>query len=122
MTNLQNNIENRPCVLCKGSGKRNEQTCPSCEGAGWFEPPAVSEILSEIFGKRGLRSKRPENLRSYYVWRLARFNSGKDMTLPLVASLSVSGDPFQPELDRLAEEATRRVRATSLLDPNGLRK
>ena len=103
----------RPCFFCGGSGEDDGKPCrrcratgrircESCEGRGTFKRPDFKRILEEIKGRRGLRSKRPQNFRAYYVWRWARFHGGVDVTLPMVASTLLGSDPYRKELDVLA--------------------
>lgn len=47
--------------------------------------------------------------RAYYVWRMARFNGGIDMTMPMSADLVVRGDPFRAKLDALADAVAKRA-------------
>jgi hypothetical protein len=91
---------------------RQESPCYSCCGAGEFDPPDLDAILKAIKGRKGLCSKRPDDSRSYYVWRMARFHGGADVTMPMTASMDISGDPFRPELDLIASAVAKRVFGT----------
>lgn len=110
-----------PCKRCKGSGIMPadefspERKCYACNGAGSFQPPDVKALIEAIQPKRkGTRScvcsHRPEDDRAYFVWRLVRFHSGEDVTLPMTAFSAVIGDPFEPVLDRVAELYAAKVR------------
>jgi len=71
-------------------------------------------IVEEIKGRKGLCSKRPEGSRAYYVWRMARFHGGADVTMPVVASVLRGNDPFVKELDALAELVAKKVFGTDM--------
>ncbi len=108
------NKQQRPCLRCRGS------KCVFCHHRGWFDPPDRAAILAAIRGRKGLRSD-PKGLsdREYYVWRLARFHGGRDVTMPILAMLRIEGDPFKEDLDNLADEvasAARNVGAVGELD------
>ncbi len=126
-------MEQRNCTSCKGAGKREtiylaltgatipERPCHSCDGSGTFVAVDVPAILEAIKGRKGLRTKPPDcygtsrttaNTRAYYVWRLARFHGGVDVTMPVMASTLIAGDPFLAELDALADAVARRVYGT----------
>jgi hypothetical protein len=92
--------------------------CYACDGAGVFAAPDLKSLLDAVTtargatnGKRRFRASCPKNLvhyksrddrRGYYVWRLARFHGGKDVTMPIMAMTAISGDPFERELDAFA--------------------
>ena len=122
--------ETRTCQSCKGSGKRiteaffseynqkqyprTERPCLSCGGVGSLPQPDIEAIKAAIKGRKGLRSARPKDGRAYYVWRIARFHGGADMTMPVMASVEVHGDPWRPELDALADEVAKQFYGTDL--------
>jgi hypothetical protein len=85
--------------------------CPFCGGRGHFSRPEVSALLTLIKGRKPgtLRSKRPDDDRAYYVWRMARFHGGADVTMPMTAAFGVTGDPYVPYLDVVAEKVAQRV-------------
>lgn len=110
-----------PCKTCNGSGERPHwkhdgtmQTCIDCDGRGYFDAPKLTEILMAIQGRKrvmspllgkeikALRSKRPDDVRAYFVWRMARFHCGIDQSIPMMAALDVSGDPYREVLDGIA--------------------
>lgn len=80
------------------------ETCTYCDGAAWFHAPDLELLVKAVTGRkpRTLRSKRPDDARCYYVWRLARFHGGKDVCLPMGAEMEIAGDPFRDVLDELA--------------------
>lgn len=115
------------CTRCKGTGitvreafvgptgthwPRTEEPCPFCDGRGTFSPPDCAAIVKAIKGRKGLRSKRPDDARAYYVWRFARFHGGADVNLPMMATFEVAGDPYVKHLDVLAELVAQRVYGT----------
>lgn len=125
--------ETKTCKACKGTGitvyeafttdegrhyPRKERTCVWCDGKGYFEKPDFRAILLAVKGRKGLKSKRPDDKRAYYVWRMARFNGGADVTLPMTASLGANYDPYTPDLDRLADLVAKRVYGTDLAAAN----
>ena len=109
-------MEPRPCTRCDGSGKGSTlyPTCRFCKGTGYFDPPNLTEILQEIVIKGRLRSSRPKDIRAYYVWRMARFHGGKDLTFPGTASMLIVGDPFIDELDQIADAVAKRAFGTDM--------
>jgi hypothetical protein len=112
----------RICPRCNGTRKvyfsaigdipASEYPCHNCEEKGHFLPVDVSSILSEIQGRKGLRSSRPESRRAYYVWRLARFHGGADVTMPVTAMSFCGKDPFIKELDHMADCVARAAFGT----------
>jgi hypothetical protein len=120
-----NNVKD--CNRCKGTGitvreaftgptgthwPRTEKPCPFCDGRGTFAPPDYAAIVKAVKGRKGLRSRRPDEARAYYVWRMARFHGGADVTLPMMATFEVTGDPYVKHLDVLAELVAQRVFGT----------
>jgi len=89
-------------------------------------PPLIGEhsakIAALIAGKRGdLRRSPPKPTgddvlddRAYYVWRLARFHGGADVTLPVTATVRVYEDPEKDNLDVLAHRAAARYFGTDM--------
>lgn len=118
-------METRNCTSCKGTGKSSwmDRVCVSCNGTGTFSGLDIPAIIEAIKGRKGLRSKAPAycgkdftiaNVRAYYVWRMARFHGGVDVTMPIVASTMVHGDPFIKELESVADAVAKRVFGTDL--------
>lgn len=130
----------RPCSRCKGEGNIHSawavehnhegpegKVCPFCKGKGTFEGLNVEAIVNAIFTKRGkafrFRKSFPSKLnhygtvfgaRAYYVWRLARFHGGADVTMPVVAMTLNEYDPFKVELDVLADYVSKKVFKTDM--------
>lgn len=112
----------RNCKRCHGVGKYsypNEQLqdCLYCNATGIFEPVDESQILALIIATRGknkdklrgsmtspIRSDGVLKNRAYYVWRMARFHGGVDITMPVMASTCINNDPYRDELDLLADK------------------
>ena len=88
----------------------------------------VKAILAMICTSKGkvkkFRSSWPSKLnvwrsgkdvttcRAYFVWRLARFHGGADVTMPMTAYDATSNDPFKDDLDLLASHVAARVFGT----------
>jgi hypothetical protein len=123
----------RPCARCKGEGKVPDilregslRPCRACEGTGSFAAPDVKALVDELFTKRGKKRsfrksytstpgfKDHTKARAYYVWRLARFHGGADVTMPMTADMMVWGDPFKAELDALSEVVAKLVFGTDM--------
>lgn len=115
-----------PCGACHGTGEQTREAftacdgteyprkvseCIWCEGKKYFTRPNISEIIKTIKGRKPgtVKSKRPDDSRSYYVWRMVRFHTGKDVTLPMTATLEVANDPYQDLLAALAEGISERL-------------
>lgn len=111
-------MKRRNCVNCEGAGVARcdpGKKCVRCGGRGYFEPPDESAIRGVIFSRTGrLVTVRPRDPRAYFVWRLARFWGGDDVVLPVMAYVLISGDPFLPELEALADRVAEEVYGTSL--------
>ena len=126
--------EPRICLGCLGTGRnvqeaftftdkeagtttdypRRVSVCHGCNGSGKFDPVDTVVILDEIRGRRGLKTARPRSPRGYFVWRMARFAGGADVTMPMTASMGVRHDPFKPELEALADAVAREVFGTDV--------
>lgn len=117
------------CTVCKGSKVRISPAftslegreyperinpCSACYGLGDFPEVNETEIRAAITATRGKNKgkiraamtssgKDIAGDRAYYVWRLARFHAGVDMTLPMTADLMSRGDPYKKDLDRLSD-------------------
>lgn len=111
----------KACPSCEGTGKRERFgtgqiiDCYECNGAGKFMAPNWSEIIGILFrtmkdGKKRWKAKAPNwrkmpdplGPRCYFVWRMARFDGGKDVTLPVGASMTLGRDPYRDELEAFA--------------------
>lgn len=119
--------ETRTCKSCKGlgehvspaftsEGKRypeRRRRCYICGGKGTHEAPDFTAIAKAIAGRAGkLRSKRPADARAYYVWRMARFHGGADVTMPIMAGVGIHGDPFENEMGDFAAEMAKKYFGT----------
>jgi hypothetical protein len=124
----------RPCKHCQGTGLSTSswakpgEPCTWCEGLGQLPAIDAADILRRITTTRGTKSLRrsftsyPDRFassrervahhRAYYVWRLARFHGGADVTMPVIASMTCGSDPFRPELDLMADVVAQRVFGT----------
>lgn len=113
------------CPKCKGTGTTTLEAispprvvkCLDCNGPGHFDAPPWADIAPKLFTKRGdkiaLRKSPPNSTadrrsthteaRRYYVWRMARFNGGIDMHMPMEANWVAGGDPWMPVLDLYAD-------------------
>ena len=116
-----------PCNACQGAGhtlskgftcEKNGMRFPStwrkcyaCDGKGYFFAPDIFSLVEKVKGRKPgkLRSKRPDDVRAYYVWRLARFNGGADVCLPMAAEMEISGDPYKPTLEQLSKIVAKSV-------------
>jgi hypothetical protein len=112
--------------------------CNACQGFGYFTPPDAGDIAKRIVTTRKARGKPAGSFRSsmtsptigrnpseaerleqinaeraYYVWRLARYHGGADMTMPWTATLFSRGDPYVPILDVMADKVAEKVYGTS---------
>jgi hypothetical protein len=119
----------RPCKQCKGDGyllsegykftgddgiekvrPSQWKRCFDCDGAGWFHAPDLEAIVKAVQGRKPctLRSKRPDDAVPYFVWRMARFHSGKDVCMPMGATMELGGNPYMELLDELARIIAER--------------
>lgn len=129
----------RDCEICKGTGVRIHAGFTALDGTvyperrytcrcnnGKFPELNKGDIEKSIVvtrkGKTSLRASPPDvkrfgNLdgsRIYYVWRLARFHGGKDMTMPIMAQTAVYGDPYLKELESLSDTMAKKYYGTDL--------
>lgn len=117
-------LEPRVCPRCCGTRvihdtfENRSRRCLNCNGAFQFYPPDLDKILAEIKGRKGLRSARPKEARSYYVWRMARFHGGVDVTMPVMADLELGRDPFKKELDEIADQVAKVAFGTDMAAAN----
>lgn len=124
------NTEPRPCNSCKATGlhireafshngttyPESRRPCYTCNGAGTMPAPCEATIRAAIKGRKpgSIRSARPKDRRAYYVWRMARFHGGVDVTLPVMAAMNIGGDPWVKELDALADKVAREAFGSDL--------
>jgi hypothetical protein len=106
----------RPCNDCKDRPNYfKDKPCWTCGGTLKVAVPDFDKIVEDIKGRGGkLRSKRPQDKRSYYVWRLARFHGGIDVTMPMCAAFDLAYDPYRKELDEMAEAVARKTCGTDM--------
>jgi hypothetical protein len=131
------------CTRCKGKGTvtypgftaldgqlipEKTNPCLSCGGKGVFPSVNEEDIFKAIIATRGKNKgairasmvapwgskKTVESVRAYYVWRMARFHGGKDMTIPFSASVLMGGDPYREYLDKLADSIAKRQFGTDM--------
>jgi len=137
-------MEQRDCLRCKGTGTTfskgftygdkvypdKTETCTRCKGEKVYPAPNLDTILEQITtsrgappGKRKFRAAFPSTLkhwsdraaaRAYYVWRLARFHGGKDMTMPMTAETVIGGDPFHKELEAMSDAVAKAYFGTDM--------
>lgn len=115
--------EKRACKGCNGVGTTTRKAfeyegrkypehvsiCSSCDGNKFFVPLNKNAIETAIRGRKGLRTTAPKNdWRAYYVWRLARFHGGEDMTMPMTATLMSRNDPYLEDLNTMADEMAKK--------------
>jgi len=95
--------------------------CYRCDGKGEFPGLTQDDLLelaSQCLVSKGrtkgrLKTSRPKYARTvaaaraYYVWRLARFHGGQDMTMPMGADAELGGDGAKPILDELSRIVAR---------------
>jgi hypothetical protein len=63
----------------------------------------INELVTVRKGKKQIRSSKPKgDDRTYFVWRLARFHGGIDVTLPITATTYLRYDPYEKILDEFA--------------------
>lgn len=128
------------CTKCDGAGEKysdyanfNSATkefsggmkrCIYCNGKGTFPALDVEATVNACFTTRGGKRFRksftspvgraePQAIRAYYVWRLARFHGGADVTMPMTAMMLIDGDPTVKQLDVIADRVARAAFGTS---------
>lgn len=131
------------CTKCKGTGTRFSKgftadsgkvypdrtlDCSFCHGRGSFpavDVAAIGKLIQSTKGKKGFRKSWPSKMnpwrtqdvtvrRAYYVWRNARFHGGVDVTMPITAIDTSSGDPHIKFLDALADFVAKKVFKTNM--------
>lgn len=131
-------MNSKQCLGCDGTGKRKEydiqsstyrvgnSPCFSCMGSTlWHEPDQLA-IEAMIKGRKGKLASRPpkrdstdpatyqRQCRAAYVWRMARFHGGVDMTMPTIDPLFVRHDPYHEILDTMADAMARKYLGSDL--------
>lgn len=134
--------QSAPCTSCKGAkmvfhkgftsleGKvypDEMRACYKCEGRGEFPAVDFADILKRIIATKGknkgrIRESFPSPSRSegvnanraYYVWRIARFNGGRDMTMPMTAHMLINGDPHQKALETFSDIVAKKFFGTDM--------
>lgn len=98
--------ESAPCETCEGAGVNKwdgSRRCYACGGAKIFKKPDLIKLLEPILSKKsrsGLVSKRPKDDRQAWLWRMVRFHTGADVTMPW--TFTIRGDPFASYIDDFA--------------------
>ena len=122
---IYQNLGKDPLELCKYA----------CDGSGYYEAPDFHRLFDMVKGKVGLRFNRPYFAkgekrkamqpldriledRAYYVWRMVRFHSGIDVTLPVMAVSDVRHDPFKAELDKYIDELALKFYGSNMRGAN----
>jgi hypothetical protein len=75
-----------------------------------YTAPEYSLVLDAVKGRKGLRSTKPKGFGfAAYVWRMARFHSGADMTMPVTCEFDLANwaDHSYTKGDREAFKALR---------------
>ena len=120
--------EKRTCKTCKGTGlssfvfEGKQSECHSCHGEPDYFFPDFETLVNKIMGNKGLKSAKPvkydfkfkSSARAYYLWRIARFHGGIDVTMPMSATLAINGDPFYNELEQAADYIAKKVCGTNM--------
>lgn len=128
------------CTKCDGAGQKHSdyanfnpltkqftggmQRCHYCQGRGTFPALDVEATVSACFTTRGAKRFRKsmtsplpresaEAIRAYYVWRMARFHGGADVTMPMTAMLLIEGDPLAKTLDAISDRVALAAFGTS---------
>lgn len=134
----------RDCPRCKGKGQTDNEwiynhslgeghygtgPCKACKATGKFVKPDFDAILNAITktvkgsDRRAFRASQPkaankfanlEEGRAYYVWRMVRFHSGRDVTMPVVAMMVNDKDPYTKELDAMADAVAKQCFGTNM--------
>jgi hypothetical protein len=56
-----------------------------------YTAPDYKVVLENVKGRKGLRTQKPKNCGfSAYVWRMARFHGGIDMTMPVMCEFDLA--------------------------------
>lgn len=116
-----------PCKRCNGTGREKysweefDRECSRCGGTGIFKNPIddFGAMLKLMTGRKGIRTSFPfemqgKNPRAYFIWRMARFHGGKDVCMPVMADMRISGDPYEDLLDHMASELAKKAFGTDM--------
>lgn len=121
--------ESRNCSGCKGSGvsdfvfEGKRSKCCYCHGEPVFYAPDFKALVAVITTKEGkLKTSKPvewqfqfkSSSRAYYLWRIARFHGGVDVTMPMNAEFVIQGDPFYNELEQAAQYIAKKLLGTDM--------
>jgi len=128
------------CTKCDGKGEKHSdyahfnastkeftagmKRCHYCNGRGTFPALDVEATVNACFTTRGgkrfrksmtspLPRESPEAIRAYYVWRMARFHGGADVTMPMTAMMLIEGDPVVKQLELMADKVAIAAFGTS---------
>jgi len=121
----------RNCTRCNGNGKCDFfgkiKDCNACGGTGTFPDLDEGIIRGLIMATQGknkgklrasmvspLRNDGVTKARAYYVWRLARFHGGVDVTMPMAAGWCIMGDPYHQELEALSDKVAKENFGTNM--------
>lgn len=76
-----------------------------------YTAPAFDTVLAQLKGRKGLRTVKPKDGFAAYVWRMARFHSGIDPTMPCVCEFDIANwaDHSYKDGDREAFRALKAV-------------
>jgi len=55
-----------------------------------YTAPSFESVLESLTGRKGLRTAKPKDGFSAYVWRMARFHCGIDPRLPMLAQFDIA--------------------------------
>ena len=104
--------------------------CDACGATGRIAKPDFDAIFEKVTkggkkgdAKRSFRRSKPKfenefrNLsegRAYFVWRMARFHGGADVTMPVCASSAILYDPYEKELDAFAGKIAKVAFGTEM--------
>lgn len=136
-TEQETTQETKPCAKCKGTGQYSHcwvnntfqpGPCDRCGATGLQARPDTKAILALITkenkatGKRSFRKSKPDldeyrNIlhgQAYYVWRMVRFHSGNDVTMPVCASSCVRNDSWIDLLDTMADLIAAKCFGTNI--------
>lgn len=127
MTN-ETQIATRECKGCKGTkvyeSYKGPETCPYCKGTGQYAEPDYQSILDALIATKGKNKgkvrvsppkyeyKDSQSMRVYHVWRMWRFDTGQDVTMPITTMTNVRHDPWARELEQMAEMLAKKTHGT----------